>query len=1564
MENQEGGNLLRSHDSSNEENQPKVKAIRSGGMKVNVFLTREIQSKRQMGRYYFQQGEYQSALINYKAILDKMVDPVDITIEQDCYQCDILLDISDTLREQYHYDDAQEYCIQAEKIAKKVKDKLRLAKCYDNHGKLNTIRNHYQQALEDFNQALEFKLSLLDDRNLHVSDTYHSIATVLYLVDENSQALVMYQKSLNIRLNLLGDENLYVAYSYHGIANIYRKQHQYDDALTMYQKSLLIQLAILGYNHVSLVGIYNAIATLHCSPSKCNNAVKIYQKSLDMKLEIFNKYHLDIADTYHGIGNVNYLQSRYDDALKLYQMALDIRLKLVGNCNLYIAQSYYAMGNIYYYQDKIEEAQEMHEKSFNIRLALLSDNHLLVAQSYYMLGQIYLSLANYSDALSYHQKCLNIRLKVLDDENLLVAHSYHAIASIYHKQSDYDTALTMYKKSVQIKLQLFGNNYDVAYTYDSISSLYLDLGQHYDALSWCQKSLTIGLTLFGENNPFIANLYDKIATICERQEKFSEAATAHQISSNDNNDIPLEKFNRILNEDQADGNIDSSDLEYSWAIPSTPKTPIKEISIDEFIDLYQKNGNSSKRDKVMMDALSDSIEEKEVQETNDKNNNSTRSRSDSRVLLKVTEESIEKMIEELSDPEDAQEKVLSITGGMLYKSDYDDENVRQCQFGARTILDFTEDLNEGTIQNWRDIGGSIDCFQDSLRTTLKTIIESSEGEDNDLSEMQEQSVNVDTENHANGKKEGVTEDNFLSNLFKIVIDSKRRNDFVRLMFIGLSNAGKSSVIRILTQNGIIENLQSTKIINTNNEVVNLIHDDSSTNPWICDFIKVLNQKLATSIDSVKRELIKNLPAAHDGNGVDAKNNNNSSITNDHGENKHLSGTEKKAEIVKDPYLVIDREKKEVIQMVVDHQQEDQIETRHVAHNSTTLLVNSSSEETTLSTHISNQYQALGKLAVNKYFRSILEALEATVQVNHDRYGSLWEFCGQTMYRCLHYPFIPGRGIYILVLNVTSDLSNTQDDQSANIADLEGLHEWLTLIIGSSDNREQIKMTVDGIDEEYSWPVIVLVASYIDSAREQYQLEQRFKQVEQQLISSLPPLYRCHIYSSGILFNCNPNDNSQATVSQRLQSSRNLLHIVGKITDILPFMNDLIPIRWYMMTILLQPKPFTNKENNTMFPNGMKQNISNPVSNIMTMQQMQQFAIDHGLYKDDQDLHDMLMYLHDFGKILYCYHKVDDRIIVTNINWLLNILYTISALEEHQFHSAAIRHDYQVARTTGKMSELCLNYAIKRFHLGSNEKEIILRLMAYYHIACQIKSNRIDHQNEERQFFVPYILQTNTNELELTGYHRSNWLYIGFDRNDMNCIPDAIFYCLLVSCLNQWNNPQIKVFNQCAQYSLQDEDYEIIVRKERSYIGLQYCYQIIEDKDLADLVLNNIKLSISDKRPHDMIREQLSEIVAKRMSKFKKASCQYYVKCPKCLLPTCTARCYQNNPCVIRCQCNQVFKSKSVEEWMMGKSIDLCMEKDLNSKEGPTESLSSIPVKTAEKLRRSVSIRARRYCDVQ
>ncbi|RDD39773.1 Kinesin light chain [Trichoplax sp. H2] len=694
------------------------------------------------------------------------------------------------------------------------------------------------------------------------------------------------------------------------------------------------------------------------------------------------------------------------------------------------------------------------------------------------------------------------------------------------------------------------------------------------------------------------------------------------------------------------------------------------------------------------------------------------------------------------------------------------------------------------------------------------------------------------------------------------------NNLIRGIFIGPRGVGKSSIRKVFSQQNLIGNASPTQVVENTGILVNT--EDYRLNYLENrDWTKILDDKVKAAIKQLAETSMDNQDKFNQQIGQFATTD-NLSETNPPGGNT--------------PFVLV----RSNLQEVEIPSKETEIESE-------------------------------SKLSLRKYYLSSNFDQMADERHNN-QFVKLWDFGGHPIYHVTHYPFISANSIYILVFDITQELNNKVkirkgELSTGNMTYLQAMQEWLKSIIGCYRSQSTITVKINDKDKSYQLPIIIMVASHGDCITDNKKQTSRFNKFVSGLMSSMPA-YARNIYSSGIIFNCNPDHTSESTKVQRQQCCHRLLSIIKTFIRQLPFMSNPIPIRWYIMAALLKKSihnEATSSDNNEI--------RNSQVRNIMTMKQMETLAQEYGLFESREKMIAMLKYLHDLGEVIYCDNVRSEAIIITNVDWLLNIFRSIIPIQVNNFTQEDIpmKQEYDIACLTGRLSRRYIDEAILKFDLDENNTRTILELMEAYDILCTIRSE-LDENGTGSQYFVPYLLQQDVAPFDLSTYHVSDWLYIGYKQEDIPYLPDGIYYCLLSSCLREWNNTDVEVYYQCAKYYLVNDNYYLIVKKEKSHIGLQYCYQKSDPPAIYNSVIDKVKNSIFVERTHNIVKNKLIAIMKMRMMKFQEEHCRFYVKCSKCSEQIPIVKEYKKeDENLIRCQhCKNVLSSQSLNDWIIYK----------------------------------------------
>ncbi|EDV20067.1 uncharacterized protein TRIADDRAFT_61414 [Trichoplax adhaerens] len=692
-----------------------------------------------------------------------------------------------------------------------------------------------------------------------------------------------------------------------------------------------------------------------------------------------------------------------------------------------------------------------------------------------------------------------------------------------------------------------------------------------------------------------------------------------------------------------------------------------------------------------------------------------------------------------------------------------------------------------------------------------------------------------------------------------------RNDFIRFMITGPQNVGKSCFIQAFTQQGLIRKIGPTTAAVVEKKLVKLLTYNVD-NKTVDEFIDVLARKVVAAIETVKRKMREERP-------------------------------------------------------FTDFSFSDNPRTTLASQFPPYVYSHSSANN---ADHIASQPVPIDEETIpldflEKYFREGYK-LNKDIMIDEYHYGKLWDFAGQSIYHITHQPFISCNCIYILVLDMSQDIDKNVVDRSGNdtkMTYLEAIQEWLVSIIGSSKSKVRTENKIIGAPENIAWPIVILIGTHADKIGDEKACQRRFKEFCQCINEKLPS-YSRHIYRSKIIFNCNDKDNSKKTLLQRQKNCGQLHNILKDFVHNQPSIDHFskIPFKWYIMAAILHTSLDRFNEQAVKFST----NLNQRVSRIMTAEEVELLAKKYKLCEGKDDIHQMLLYLHDLGEIVYCQKEPVKGKVITQVEWLLNIFRTIIQLDEPDSNGLAMDLEYEAIRNKGIMSQHYIYGKFDQLEVKKKEKKFLLDLMESYDMICKI-SNKDD--NHPDQYFVPYLFRSNNQEFDHKGFMTSGWLYVGFKSSKLHYIPDGIFFCLLVSCYKEWKGSSIEPRSKCAKYRLKNDFCDIIVKKESSYIGIQYRYRIIPNNPrLQGQIKDKVKKLIYEKPPYIFIRNKLESLIKERMPRCQNSDCLYFIKCP---LSPCDRFLQIKNPVqdnlkLLYCDCNGIYECESAHGWTISLGI--------------------------------------------
>lgn len=227
-----------------------------------------------MGMVYYNQGEYENALVHYLQALK-----INEEIGNKNGVSDNLCNIGTVYRTQKKYEKALEYQFKALKMDEDSENKYAIASDHTNIGNIYFDAENYQKAMIYYPKALEVFEELSDKQN--TATVLNNIGAIYFNRGNFQAAVENFNRAIKI-YEAEGDK-MGIAIDLNNIGEVFASQKKYTTAIEYYKKSLSIATEI-GAKDIQKYN-YNSLADVS---AKMNNYNAAYE---------YHKSYSDIANT-------------------------------------------------------------------------------------------------------------------------------------------------------------------------------------------------------------------------------------------------------------------------------------------------------------------------------------------------------------------------------------------------------------------------------------------------------------------------------------------------------------------------------------------------------------------------------------------------------------------------------------------------------------------------------------------------------------------------------------------------------------------------------------------------------------------------------------------------------------------------------------------------------------------------------------------------------------------------------------------------------------------------------------------------------------------------------------------------------------------------------------------------------------------------------------------------------------------------------------------------------------------------------------------------------------------
>ena len=425
---------------------------------------------------------------------------------------------------------------------------------------------------------------------------------------------------------------------------------------------------------------------------------------------------------------------------------------------------------------------------------------------------------------------------------------------------------------------------------------------------------------------------------------------------------------------------------------------------------------------------------------------------------------------------------------------------------------------------------------------------------------------------------------------------------------------------------------------------------------------------------------------------------------------------------------------------------------------------------------------------------LVEDLEAKKARNSDGiWPVIWDFAGQAVFRAIHPIFMSPAGVYILVFDLTKELSATAQCRVRE----EGCDEVEIAAPDSDDtNLDHIMRWMDLVhslkhfDNEVLPPVL-LVGTHADGVKGD--CNERIDA----LLDAFGEGFNKHIADTFTV------DNTLAgqTLNDEHPETVRLRQEVLTVADEMPHTKRKVPLKWLEVEDMVYSLKRSQERN------------------YITRQEFKRDIVDKIFqFENENDLEVLLHFLHDRGAIVY--HDSGGNphgLVVLDPQWLIDVITSvISVKQQSKREKPRIRGLRKDLGEKGILDAELLDYACSTLKLEKTHiKESLLLIMKKFNLLCECKG-----KDSRPVYLVPCMLKEKPKDV-LIGQPIPGCSPVYIKSVDTSYVPSGLFSRLLVF-FGEWAASK----TSCTEQQFYANAARFVIGKD-VFVGFVCCKTVIK-----------------------------------------------------------------------------------------------------------------------------------------
>ena len=169
------------------------------------------------------------------------------------------------------------------------KKSVTIGNAWNAKGLQKAQKDHWDEALLCWQNALEVRLQILGEDHLDVANTYNNIGIAQGKIGSYAEAIDSLGRAQAIRSKQLGEEHTEVAATLHNIGNVHQQSGNFAKAVEFFALSKQLQETHLGKNHVQVARASIAIGHAHFQAGEWVKSREAYTGAMESLLRYSSK---------------------------------------------------------------------------------------------------------------------------------------------------------------------------------------------------------------------------------------------------------------------------------------------------------------------------------------------------------------------------------------------------------------------------------------------------------------------------------------------------------------------------------------------------------------------------------------------------------------------------------------------------------------------------------------------------------------------------------------------------------------------------------------------------------------------------------------------------------------------------------------------------------------------------------------------------------------------------------------------------------------------------------------------------------------------------------------------------------------------------------------------------------------------------------------------------------------------------------------------------------------------------------------------------------------------------